>query len=79
MWQRIVRNTPLWYASTLAGMNKKDNKRPTVDDVARKLEKWAVFCLAVLSSMEAVFQKCHHKEFVTQALYSYTFVVRREL
>lgn len=49
-------------------MNKKDNKRPTVEEVASLLQKWAIFYLAMFSSMEAVFQKCNHKEYVTQAL-----------
>lgn len=68
MWQRVVLNASLLYTSTLAGMNKKDNKRPTVEEVASLLQKWAIFYLAMFSSMEAVFQKCNHKEYVTQAL-----------
>lgn len=37
MWRRIVWNVPSLYASTLSGMNWKDNERPTVDEVATLL------------------------------------------
>lgn len=37
MWQRVAWNAPVSYVSTLAGMNWKYNKRPTVDEVASPL------------------------------------------